>query len=181
VAPNVQSFQEKYGIKGASVVETGLIAGIACYLGMDIVEAPGATGGMDSDVMSIARTIVKTLETHDFVMCNIKGPDVAGHDGLAEEKVANIEHIDQAVGYIRENAGEHTHIILTCDHATPISVKDHSGDSVPIVFWGPEVRVDSVQAFDERSVVGGGVGRIRGTDLMNILTNLMGTQEKFGA
>lgn len=181
VAPNVQSFQEKYGIKGASVIETGLIAGIACYLGMEVVEAPGATGGLDSDVMSIANTILKTLETHDFVMCNIKGPDVAGHDGQAKVKVDDIERIDQAVGFLRENVNEYTHIVLTCDHATPISVQDHSGDSVPIVFWGPEVRVDSVQAFDERSVVGGGVGRIRGTDLMNILTNLMGTQEKFGA
>jgi len=52
---------------------------------------------------------------------------------------------------------------------------------VPIVFHGPGVRVDSIQAFDERSVIGGGLVRVRGIDIMNILTNLMNVQEKFGA
>jgi 2,3-bisphosphoglycerate-independent phosphoglycerate mutase len=181
VAPNIESFEEKYGLKGAAVVETGLIAGIAVYLGMDIVEVPGATGGLDSDVMAIGKAILKTLEDHQFVLCNIKGCDIAGHDGDADAKVKMIEVIDEVVGMLMKNVDEHTYIVLTADHATPISTKDHSGDAVPITFWGPDVRVDSVQAYDERSVVGGGVVRVRGTDIMNILTQLMNTQEKFGA
>jgi len=31
------------------------------------------------------------------------------------------------------------------------------------------------------SVLGGGVGRIRGLDVMNIVTSYMGVQEKYGA
>jgi len=181
VAPHIQSFEEKYCLKGAAVVETGLIAGIAVYLGMDILEAPGATGGLDSDVMSIGRTVLKALEDHNFVLCNIKGCDIAGHDGDPDAKVKMIERIDDVVGMLMEEVDGYTYIILTADHATPISVKDHSGDAVPIAFWGPEVRVDSVQVYDERSVVGGGIVRIPGTAVMNILTNLMNTQEKFGA
>jgi 2,3-bisphosphoglycerate-independent phosphoglycerate mutase len=181
LAPHLESFEEKYRLKGAAVVETGLIAGIAVYLGMDLIEAPGATGGLDSDVMSIGRTILQGLQDHNFVLCNVKGPDVAGHDDQPEIKVHSIERIDEMLGMLMQEADEYTYIVLTADHSTPCAVKDHSGDPVPIVFWGPGVRVDSVQAYDERSVVGGGIVRVRGTDVMNILTNLMNVQEKFGA
>ena len=181
VAPHVESFEEKYHLKGAAVVETGLIGGIAVYLGMDVIEAPGATGGLDSDLMSMGRSVLKALDNHNFVLCNLKGPDVAGHDGQAQAKVEVIERIDAVVGMLMEEVDALTYIVLTADHATPISVMDHSGDSVPIAFWGPDVLVDSIQAYDERSVIGGGVVRIKGTDIMPILTNLLGTQEKFGA
>jgi 2,3-bisphosphoglycerate-independent phosphoglycerate mutase len=64
---------------------------------------------------------------------------------------------------------------------TPITVGDHSGEPCPIFFWGHGVRPDGCTAFGERAVLGGGVGRIRGLDVMNIMTSYMGVQEKFGA
>jgi 2,3-bisphosphoglycerate-independent phosphoglycerate mutase len=181
VAPHVESFQEKYSMKGAAVVETGLIAGIAVYLGMKVIEVPGANGGLDSDIMAMGRAIIEAFKENDFVLCNLKGGDIAGHDGDAQAKVKFIERIDEVIGMLMKELGENTYIALTADHSTPVSVKDHSGDTVPIVIWGPEVRVDSVKAFDERSVVGGGLLRIRGTDIMNILTQLLNVQVKFGA
>jgi 2,3-bisphosphoglycerate-independent phosphoglycerate mutase len=181
VAPHIQSFEEKYGLKAAAVVETGLIAGIAVYLGMDVIDVPTATGGLDSDIMSMGRAVIKGLKDHNFVLCNIKGCDIAGHDGDPRAKVEFIQRIDEVVGMLVQEVDEYTYIILTADHATPVSTKDHSGDSVPIVFYGPGVRVDSVQAYDERSVVGGGLVRITGTSVMPILTQLMNIQEKFGA
>jgi 2,3-bisphosphoglycerate-independent phosphoglycerate mutase len=180
-APHIESFEEKYKLKGASVVETGLIAGIAVYLGMDIVEVKGATGGLDTDVMAIGQAILDTLKDHDFILCNVKGTDIAGHDGNADAKVLMIQHIDRMIGFLMENVGPNTYIALTADHATPCSVMDHSGDTVPLCIWGPGVRPDSVQTYNERSVVAGGLHRIRGIDLMNILTQLMNVQDKFGA
>lgn len=181
VAPDLKSFEAKYGLRGAAVVETGLIAGIAVYLGMDVVEVPGATGGLDSDVMAMADGILDSLSTHDFVLCNVKGGDIAGHDGDADAKIRMVERIDQMVGYIMGKVSGSTYIILTSDHATPISVKDHSGDSVPITIWGPGTLVDSVQHYGERQAASGCLLRIRGIDVMNILTELMNVQEKFGA
>lgn len=181
LAPDLGSFEEKYHLKPAAVVETGLIAGIACYLGMDIIEVPGANGGLDSDIMAMGNAIIKALDDHSFVLCNIKGSDIAGHDGDPKAKMKFIERTDKVIGMLMDKADEQTYIILTADHSTPVAIKDHSGDPVPITFHGPGVRVDSVQAFDERSVVGGGLLRVRGIDIMNILTNLMNVQEKFGA
>lgn len=181
LAPHLESFTEKYSLKAAAVVETGLIAGIAAYLGMDIVHVPEATGGPDSDVTAIGRAVIKALDDYNFVLCNVKGCDVAGHDADPDAKVQLIERLDKMVGMLVDAADEYTYIILTADHSTPIAVRDHSGDPVPITFWGPGVRIDSTQAFDERSVVGGGLLRIRGVDIMNILTNLMTVQQKYGA
>ncbi len=181
LAPQLGSFEEKYHLRPAAVVETGLIAGIACYLGMDIIEVPGANGGLDSDIMAMGDAIVKALDDHNFILCNIKGGDIAGHDGDPEAKKQFIERTDKVVGMLMEKLDHQTYIILTADHATPVAIMDHSGDPVPIVIRGPGVLVDSVQALDERSVIGGGLVRVRGIDIMNILTNLMNVQEKFGA
>ena len=123
------------------MVETGLIRGIARYVNMDLIDVPGATGGLDSDLMAMARAVVDALDSHTFVLCNVKGPDVAGHDGDGQAKVEAIQRIDQMVGYLYENLG-----IPTCSSSPPIQhalrVKDHSGDPVPIVFWSHRGRID---------------------------------------
>ncbi len=182
LAPHIgQSFDERFGLKSACIVETGLIRGIGVYLKMDIIDVEGATGGLDSDVMATAKAVVQALDDHNFVLCNIKGPDVAGHDQDAMAKVQMIERIDQAVRYITDNVPSDTYLVLTADHSTPIEVGDHSGDPVPLVIDGPGVRVDEVTQFNERAVTAGGLLRVRGTDLMLMLTNLMGVQHKFGA
>ncbi len=180
IGPDLQSFQEKYNLKAACVAETGLINGVARYVGMDIKEVQGATGGPDSNLINMAVEIIESLKDYDFVLCNVKGADVGGHDNKPQVKMEMIAKIDEMVGYLMSNVPDGTYIVFTADHSTPCSVMDHSGDPVPIVIWGEGVRTDSCESYDERSVTRGGLGRIRGVDLMMILTQLMGVQEKFG-
>lgn len=181
IGPHMQSFEEKYGLKASCVAETGLINGVARYVGMEIAETPGATGGADSNLLNMAKAIVDQLKNVDFVLCNVKAADVGGHDGAPQVKIDMIKKIDEMVAYLMANLPENSYMVLTSDHSTPCSIKDHSGDPVPIVFWGDGVRTDSCVHFDERSVVSGGVHRIRGIDVMQILTQLMNVAEKFGA
>ncbi len=181
VAPHLEPFEKKYGVKGACVVETGLIAGIGRYLDMTVPMVPGATGGADTDELALGKMIIEMLGDHDFVLCNFKAPDLGGHDSKPEAKIAAAEKLDNLVGYVLEHCAPGTHIAVTADHSTPISFGDHTGDTVPIAITGPNVRPDSVRSFGERSVVTGAICRIRGFDIMNIMTNLMGVQEKFGA
>lgn len=181
VAPELENFQKKLKMKSACIVEVGLIKGIGKYIGMDIIEVKGATGGLDTDLSSIADTLIFSLKDYDFVLCNVKGCDVAGHDGNFKEKVKFIEKIDKMLGYILKYLPEDVYLCFTADHSTPVSVKDHSGDPVPIVIKGEGVRVDKVKKFDERNAAKGGLGRIRGCNILPILTDLAGVQEKFGA
>lgn len=179
-APHLQNFQKKYNLKSACIVEVGLIKGIARYIGMDVIEVEKSTGGLDTDVFSIAEVLINSLKNYDFILCNVKGCDVAGHDGNFKAKVEFIEKIDKMIEYILKFLTPDTYLCFTADHSTPVSVKDHSGDPVPIVFIGEGVRIDEVKNFDERSVTKGGLGRIRGKDVIPILTNLAGISEKFG-
>lgn len=181
VAPDIEEFDKVHDVVSACVVETGLIRGIARYLNMDLIDVPEATGGLDSDLMAMARAVVRALDDHNFVLCNIKGPDVAGHDGDAQAKAEIIQRIDEVVGYLYDHLGDDDVFVVTADHATPCVVKDHSGDSVPIVFWCRKGRVDNATEFNERHVACGSVGRIRGVDVVPMITQLMGVQEKFGA
>jgi 2,3-bisphosphoglycerate-independent phosphoglycerate mutase len=181
IGPKMRSFKEEYNLNATCVAETGLINGVARYVGMKIVEVDGATGGTDSNLVEMAEAIVKELKSTDFVLCNVKGADVGGHDGAPQVKLDMIAKLDEMVGYLLANLPEDAYIVLTADHSTPCSIKDHSGDPVPIVFWGDGVRTDSCKQFDERSTAMGGINRIRGIDVMKIATQLMNTAEKFGA
>ena len=181
VAPHLQPFAERYGISGACVVETGLIAGIGRYLEMAVPDVPGATGGADTDELALARAVVEMLDKHDFVLCNLKAPDLGGHDGDPTSKMRAIEKMDRLARYLLDDAPANLHLAITADHCTPVTFGDHTGDTVPLAIRGPAVRPDSVRAFGERAVIAGGLVRIRGFDLMPTLTNLMGVQEKFGA
>ncbi len=181
LAPHLTPINDRFNISSACVAETGLIKGVAQYVGMEIIDVPEATGGLDSDLIAMAKAIVKALDKHSFVLCNVKAADVGGHDASAQVKVELIEKLDEMIAYLMENTSDETYIAVTADHSTPVALKDHSGDPVAIAFWGPGVRTDEVIKYDERSCAKGGVLRIRGIDVMNILTQLMGVQDKFGA
>ena len=181
-APHLEPFERRFGLKAAMVAEVGLIKGIGRYLGMTVPDVPGATGSHDTDVEAIAKAVLDALKGHDFVLVNLKAPDVGGHDQDPEAKVKDVELMDRLVGLILEGLDtSEVYIVLTADHSTPISVGDHSGDPAPIAIAGPDVRTDDVVEFGERACAKGGLCRIRGRDLLPILTNLLAAQEKFGA
>lgn len=181
LTPHLEPFDAKWGLKSACIVEVGLVKGIGRYLGMEVIEVPGATAGLDTDTEAIGRTVLEAFCDHNFILCNVKGPDVAGHDRDPAAKVAIIEKIDRMVAQIFAQETEGLTFVFTGDHTTPVSVGDHTGEPCPILFWSAGVRSDPCPAFGERAVIGGGVGRIRGTDILPIMTSYMGVQEKFGA
>lgn len=113
------SFEEKFGIRGAAIAEVGLIYGVARILGLDLIRVADSTGGLDTDTQAMGRAAMKALETHDFVMMNVKGCDIAGHDGNAKAKVEMIEKIDQMVGEMSKSFDGSLYVILTADHSPP--------------------------------------------------------------
>ncbi|MEM0161011.1 MAG: 2,3-bisphosphoglycerate-independent phosphoglycerate mutase [Thermoplasmata archaeon] len=180
MVPSLESFEKKYSLKSACVVGIPLIAGICKLAGITPIKAEGATGGLNSNFQSKIETAFNALKDHDFVLVNLKAPDVAGHDGNANKKKEVIEKIDLALAYLRSHINKDTVLAITGDHSTPCSVKDHSGDPVPLLIFGHGIRKDSVKEFDEIAVMTGALN-IRGIQLMNILMNLSDRSEKFGA
>ncbi len=178
VVPHLKPFREQTGLKGACVAAAALVKGVCRLAGMTVVDVPGATGSVDTNLDSKAKTAFRLFEDHELVLMNVKGADEAGHDGNPGGKIEIIERVDEMLNQFIDTVD---FIVVTADHTTPVSVKDHAGDPVPILIYGPGIRADEVQTFGERAAAKGGLNRIRGKDLMPMIADLMGKSEKFGA
>ncbi|HEY7587877.1 MAG TPA: 2,3-bisphosphoglycerate-independent phosphoglycerate mutase [Thermoplasmata archaeon] len=181
IAPDLEPVPQRLGLKAGGIAGVALIKGMYRAAGMDVLDVRGATGGLDTDMVAKAEAALRALKTYDLVVVNVKAADLCGHDGQALEKIRVIERIDQMVGHLKAELGPEIVVALTADHSTPVSIKDHSGDPVPLTIFGEGFRVDGVPHYDERSVARGCLGRIRGQDLIPILMNLANRTEKFGA
>ncbi|NLA38669.1 MAG: phosphoglycerate mutase, partial [Methanomicrobiales archaeon] len=173
------AFQERYGLSGSVISAATLISGIGKAVGLEHIPVPGTTGSVDSDLAAKVNAAFGELERKDFVLMNIKGADEAGHDGKAIEKRDFIEVIDAALEPLLTLTD--TLLVICADHSTPCSIRDHSADPVPVVIRGPGVRVDRTVRFDEISCAEGGLNRIRGSDLMPIVLDLINKSHKYGA
>lgn len=166
------SFADKYGMRAAAAVSTPCFRGMAELLGMRVY----LVGEREADADLAAKLAAAESwweEGGDFVFLHTKHPDEAAHTGDPNLKVKVIEALDRALEsfwHLLEDEGTLT--VITADHSTP-SVRDrrviHGGDPVPVLFHGRTVRRDSLQAFDEVSAAGGGMGQLRGEDLMRLV------------
>jgi len=180
--PHIPPLSEIYGIRAACVAGGALYRGVARSVGMDILDVPGATASYDTDVKAKARAAAKALESHDYVFIHFKATDTASHDRNPARKVEMIEKLDLLVSILLESIKkEQTYIAVTADHSTACSTGSHVGDPVPLLIVGPEVRRDDVTRFTEPACARGGLGHLKGTDLMPILMNYLNRTHIFGA
>jgi 2,3-bisphosphoglycerate-independent phosphoglycerate mutase len=181
IMPHIPTFQERFGMKCAAIAGVALVKGICRVSGMEVLEVTGATGGLDTDMCAKTQAAIRALDENDMVFVNIKAADLCGHDGDPKGKAAVAARIDKAMSVVKKGLPEGAFFALTADHSTPCCVKDHTGDPVPLVIYGSGVRTDSVRTFDEIACAEGGLGRLRGVDLLPVLMDLAGRTEKFGA
>ncbi len=176
--PSLEPLEKKFSLRGACVAAAALVRGVCRLAGMRVGEVPTSTTGVDTDLRAEGEEVRKMLEESDLVLYSLKGFDEVSHDGQAARKVEFIERFDEHLPLLR---GLADFLVLTADHTTPVEVREHTADPVPVVVVGPGVRRDEVKSFGERSCAKGGLGRIRGRELLPILADLMGKSRKFGA
>ena len=180
IMPHLVPFKGKYKLNAASISAVSLITGVCRAVGMETIHVEGANGHFNSNISGKARAAIDALKKYDFVFLHIKGGDELSHDGNFEGKVKMIEKIDREVIRPILKEVKHTTIVLTADHSTPCSIKQHSADPVPIAILG-DVRTDDVKKFEERECAKGGLHRICGRSLMGIILDLSNRTELFGA
>ena len=176
-----KTIEEVYNVRGSCVAATAIVKGVAASLGLDVVNVPGATGGPDTDIKGKLDFALRSLETRDFALINIKATDNYSHDGNFNGKAEMIEKIDKRLNVLTKAVKEELVLAILGDHTTPCSLKQHAGDPVPLLIQGPTVRTDLSRGFDEKNCMQGGLGRISGKDLLPILMNYSGKAKLFGA
>lgn len=157
--PKADPLPKKYNLSFALVAEMPVELGIGRALGAHVEEVPPPTGDPGTDYRIRLDTTLKLLKEYNIVYVHLKGPDEPGHDGDFELKKKRIEDIDKYfVTPLIEKKPSDTAILVTADHATPPSLKSHSGDPVPIALWSPGIEADNVSVFTERECSRGRLG-----------------------
>ncbi|AEE82761.1 Cofactor-independent phosphoglycerate mutase [Arabidopsis thaliana] len=157
----VPPFHEKHGLWPCMVAPTKIIAGLGMSLGIDILEALGATGDyrtlLTSKAIAIANALSAPLnpcpnvfepaedghkpgrsDGYDFGFLHIKAIDDAGHDKATLFKVRGLEAVDKAIRQLAkllwqaESSSNYQYFLcVTGDHSTPVEYGDHSFEPVP--------------------------------------------------
>ena len=180
--PDLPSIASQYGVQGAVIAGGALYRGVALACGMTVIDVPGATGGLDTDLRAKGLAALAALERFDYVFVHVKGTDNAGHDRDAAAKRRFIERLDRELfGLLVERLdwGE-VHLAFTGDHTTPIDYGDHTTEPVPVLFVGPNVHPDGTKTFGEGEAGRGGLGRFTGR-ILPMLLGYCNWAPKFGS
>lgn len=171
--PEMWTFQERFGIRGAVISAVDLIRGIGVYAGLEVLKVPGATGLHDTNYEGKADACLAALDRHDFVYVHVEAPDEAGHEGNLELKIKTIEDLDaRLVGRILEGLERRrlaAVVAVLPDHPTPVEKRIHVRDAVPVAIRDPRQPADAVEAYDEISCADGGLGMLRGDQFIRLV------------
>ena len=180
VRPDVPPFVEQNGLRAASVENYPLYVGLARVCGMTPVGTQrrnsSAVAADFGEKLRVADDLF--AQGYEFVHVHSKAPDVAAHKKDPRAKQRAIAALDSALGPLVAEIGDRPDrsnrlVVVTGDHATPSSGPlIHSGEAVPLlIVGGPNVLPDDVTEFSERAAIRGGLGHVRGRDVMPLLLN----------
>ncbi len=174
----MKNINELTGKKWAAIVGMPLEKGIAKHAGMDLLsfDYPEIKSYdiykhlhrcLCTEIRNAKEKIKKYWDKYDAFYVHFKETDIPGHDGLKEEKVRMIEKIDKKFfSFVKKLDAR---IIVTCDHATPVKLKRHSSDPVPIIVSGES---DNIDKFGENYFKNGSLKFAHGYELMKFLVGV---------
>jgi 2,3-bisphosphoglycerate-independent phosphoglycerate mutase len=174
----VEPFEKRFGMKAVCVAAGALYRGVARYVGMDLVDVPGATGTTETNLAAKAGACLDARAHYQFIFCHIKGTDACGHDGQFDKKKAFIERVDAEFVSLVE--GKFDVIIFTGDHSTPVTAKRHSADPTPFVFYHADCRADDCRRFTEADCAHGGLGVLQGIHVVPLVQDYLDVAHMFG-
>lgn len=170
--PLLDSFEEKYGLKGATISAVDLIKGIGRCAGMTALEVAGATGTIETDFTGKANACLNAFRHgYDFVYLHLEATDECSHQGNLSEKIKAVEIIDEKiVGYLKrymDQMKEPYKMLILPDHPTPVRLRTHTDNPVPyMLFESLKPGVTSATGYNEKCCKAAGNNFVSGPDLM---------------
>ncbi|MCX8204717.1 MAG: cofactor-independent phosphoglycerate mutase [Candidatus Nezhaarchaeota archaeon] len=164
--PLMPSFRELYGLRGSVISAVNLVKGLGVYLGLRVIEVPGATGYFDTNYEGKADYAVRALESgDDLVFVHVEAPDEAGHMGSFELKLKAIEDLDKRlIGRLLSKLRDDDAIAILCDHATPVATRVHVRGPTPYAYSKLSCTVKKARKYTEGLVISSRV--VKGHELL---------------
>ena len=150
--PQLASFAELHGVRGAMITAVDLLRGLAKLIGWQRIDVPGATGYTDTDYAAKGRYAIDALEQNDLVFVHVEATDEASHEGDAAAKIQALEEIDRhIVGPLHEalKSKEDYRLLVTPDHPTLLRTKTHAHGFVPWTIAGAGINPDGAASYDD--------------------------------
>ena len=169
--PQLQTFEQSFGLRGAMVSAVDLLKGIARLTEMQVCDVDGATGYLDTNFEGKMTAAVNALKTGaDLVYIHVEAPDECGHRGEVHNKVRAIEEIDSRIlkPLLQElkRMGDFSLVILP-DHPTPLDIRTHTAKAVPYLLYRSNApKNNNAETFTEETALATGKCIDRGCDLM---------------
>ena len=170
--PNLPTFQELYQLRAAAIAVYPMYRGLGKLVGMEAL----ATGPSVREEIEVLR---QHWQSFDFFYMHVKGTDTAGEDGNFRGKVAVIEEVDREI--VPLLALRPDVLVVTGDHSTPAALKAHSWHPVPLLLSSRWCRPDMAQDFSDRGCLHGGLGHLRGKEILPLALAHALRLAKFGA
>lgn len=172
VKPRLDSFEKKFGLRGAVVSAVDLIRGIGRCADMTVCEVEGATGYIDTCFEGKTQAAIDSFEAGaDLVYLHFEAPDECGHRGETENKVRSIELIDSKVlSPLLEGLKKYDsyRVMVLPDHPTPLSLMTHTGEPVPyLIYRSDDEKHSGVSCFSEASAKDTGLFIEQGHTIMS--------------
>ena len=155
--PALDSFYEKYKLRGSVISAVDLIKGIGILAGLTPVRVEGATGTIHTNFKGKANAAIGQLTAgKNFVYLHLEAPDECSHQGNVKDKVKSIEIIDrEVIGPIKEaldRQGFDYKMMILPDHYTPVSARTHTSEPVPFMIYDSSRKAyNKLERFDEFS------------------------------
>ncbi len=163
-------FKQVYGLDAAMTSAVDLLQGLARMAGMEVLDIPGVTDGLDNDFAAQAAGALNTLEEHDLVVIHIEAADEAGHAGVIDDKIEAIQRVDrEVVSRLRSWQGDTLRLLIMADHSTPIEVRTHTDDPAPFMLWGAGFTANGAKRFTESEAKNTGLFIEKGYNIMGRL------------
>lgn len=169
--PQLPSFQDRFGLRGAMLTSVDLLRGIARLIGWDVLDCPGLTSYHDTDYKAQCAATIAALSAYDLVVCHVEAPDEASHQADFATKIASLESIDREIAgpvmaHLRAEYDGESHtaggpddegasrtqdwrVMVLPDHYTLCSTRKHDATPVPFAMAGAWVRAVVQRPFTE--------------------------------
>lgn len=171
--PDMPAFRQVYGLSAALTSGVDLLRGLGRMAGMEILDIPGVTDGLDNDYAAQAAGALDALSRYDLVVIHIEAPDEAAHTGSIDDKIAAIQRVDgEVIRRLRFWRGDTLRLLVMPDHSTPIKIQTHIDEPVPFIFWGRGFIANGAKRFTEVEAKNTGFFFNKGYNIMNRLTRV---------
>lgn len=153
----LESFEKKYGVRGAAVSAVPLVKGIARLSGMRVCEVSGANGLLDTNYRGKLDAAMDALSGDcDFALIHLEAADEMSHDGSLRDKMEAIRRLDERIVLPlmerMDRMGDYRAMIMA-DHYTLVSTRTHDGTPVPYAIFDSRVTGEP-RAFTEANCAG---------------------------